>query len=289
MGTDLQSSPYYPPRARWYSRFWQAGYLIRQRLHLSIIAEHEQICRQSLLGLVLPGWALLWSRRPKLGVILGTAYCLAAPVFLIWRGYTISNMALMLMITIHAGGILRIESSTALWMRCFTSFLVFFALAALIYAPLINLMERHWFVALRVGNHVVAIQTGGQYKIHRGDWIAYRIGTDFRRYHATPVVVMGGYSLGRVLAVAGDKIEFQPDRVLVNGEAHQRGSHMPTKETFQVPERCSFIWPEMGISGHGDTDPGQIERTLLELAMVPEQNVVGVPYRRWFWRKQVLP
>jgi hypothetical protein len=283
MGRETPASAYYPPRARWYSSLWRIGYLIRQRLRFPIVAENQRVCRRTVLGVILPGWALVWSKRPNLGVILGTAYCLAVPAFLIWRGYAVSNAALMLMITIHAGGILRIESSHSLWMRCATSFLVFFALAALIYAPLLNQIDRHWFVALRTGNQVVVIRTGGHYKIHRGDHIAYRIGSNFRRY-VGPVRVMSGLALGRVLAIAGDEVTFLPDKVLVNGETQRRQPYMPTNETVRVQERCWFIWPEMNISG-----AGQIERTLLELAMVPDANFVGVPYQSWFWRKQVLP
>jgi hypothetical protein len=175
MGTNSQSSPYYPPRAHWYSSLWRYWYPLKRRLYLDRlpgIGQHE--FGRLLLGLALPGWALLWSNRPIWGVILGMTYCVAAPVFIFWRGYTISNVALMLMITIHAGGTLRVEQSTALWKRCLWSLFVFLAISALVYTPLINQMEQHWFVALRVGDHVVNVRTGVKPgKVRRGDWIAY--------------------------------------------------------------------------------------------------------------------
>lgn len=262
---------------------------MRERLHFSILAVQKRVFGQALLGLVLPGWALVWSKRPMFGVVLGTTYCVSIPIFLIWRGYAISNLALVLMMTIHAGGILRLDSFSNLWMRCLTSFLVFFALAALIYRPVLKQIEKHWFVALRTSKHVVVVQTGTQHKIHRGDWVAYRIGTDWGRYYTRPVVVRAGYSLGQVLAVAGDEITFRRDGLLVAGEKYQHRPYMPTNRTIQVQERCWFVWPEMSISGHGEVDPGQIEGSLLALAMVPEADIVGVPYKRWFWRKQMLP
>jgi hypothetical protein len=289
---DSQASPYYPPRARWYSSLWRLWYPVKRRLYLDrlpTIGRHE--VGRSLLGLVLPGWALLWSPKPRLGVILGLAYYVAVPVFVIWRGYPVSNIALMLMITIHAGSVLRIERSSALWKRCLSSLMVFLVLGGLIYQPLVNQMELRWFVALRVGNHVVKIRTGLKPgEIRRGDWIAYRIfGLGSGHGHEVPLWVIGGCTLGRVMAVAGDEVAFRPDRVWVNGDSLPRSASMPTNGTVQVEQGCWFVWPEMTINNEGNVDSEIIAQTMMRLAKVAETNYVGMAYQRWFWRKQVLP
>jgi len=292
MDMDPQVSPYYPPRARWYSSLWRWWYTLKRWLYLDRLPNiGQQDVSQTLLGLVLPGWALFWSKRPIFGVILGTAYLLSAPVFLIWRGYTVSNIALTLMITIHAGSILRIEQSSTLWKRCLSSLMVFLALGGLVYAPLVNQMERHWFVALRIGDHVINVRTGaGPEKIHRGDWIAYRIG-EFEdwRIHGEAVVVRSGCALGRVLAVADDEVAFHADSVLINGESRPHLTYMPTNGTIYMEQRCWFIWPEMAVTGHGDVGQETITRAMMQLAMVPETSYIGMPYQRWFWRRQTLP
>ena len=241
--------------------------------------------------LILPGWALLWSKRPILGVILGTIYCLSAPVFVIWAGYPISNLALTVMISIHAGSIVRVEQSVGLWRRMAFSLLVFLVVAEGVYVPLRNQMERRWFVPLRIGNHVVVVQTGAKHReIHRGDWVAYRIGAvGVQHVYEAGVYVRGGCVLGRVLAVEGDEVRFRGDGVLVNGELHQRDPHMPAEGALQVPERCWFIWPKMSITGHGYVGAATVDAALLQLATVPEKSLIGVPYQRWFWREQTVP
>jgi hypothetical protein len=290
--TNLRDSPYYPPRARWYSSFWRLWYPVKRWLYLDRFPKHVQYeLSEPLLGLVLPGWALLWSRRPVFGVILGMTYCVSMAVFLIWRGYTVSNVALTLMITIHAGSVLRIEPSTGLLKRCFWSLCVFFALGALVYTPLIHQMEQRWFVALRVGDHVVNIRTGANPgKVSRNDWIAYRVsGGGYGHGQEAPVWVRGGCMFGRVIAVAGDEVAFHPHNVSVNGELRARLANMPTNVTIHVDQRCWFIWPEMAINNEGQVGGAIIMDAMMRLAIVPETSYIGIPYRRWFWRKQSLP
>ena len=180
------------------------------------------------------------------------------------------------------------------------------------YTPLINYMERHWFVALRVGDHVIKVRTGTHLgQVRRGDWIAYRLGvTGPRRDHEDtgllgmlerlaggpwqghqgPVWVRGGCTFGRVLAVAGDEVTFRSNAVLVAGESFPLRPYMPTSGTIRVEQGSWFIWPEMAISGgHGNVAPEVIQQTMMQLANVPEENSVGMAYQRWLWRKQTLP
>ncbi len=291
MGT-APASPYYPPRARWYSSLWQLWYPLKRRLYLDRFhktGQHE--IGRVLLGMVLPGWGLLWSKRPILGVILGTTYCLSAAVFLIWVGYPISNFALTVMISIHAGSILRVEKSVGLRKRTLYSVLVFLAVAECVYVPLRNQIERHWFTPLRVRDRVVVVQTGTKHmNIHRGDWVAYGIGgLEDVHVHWEGVLVRGGCMLGRVMAVAGDEITFTSHGVLINGKSQPLLANMPTKGTVHVEQKCWFIWPEMSINIEGNVGAGIIEQAMMRLAKVPETNCVGVPYRRWFWQQQTLP
>ena len=292
MDVDSQTSSYYPPRAGWYSPLWRWWYPVKRRLYLDRlprVVRHKLF--QPLLGMVLPGWALLWSKRPILGVILGTIYCLSAPVFLIWAGYPVSNFALTVMISIHAGSIVRVEQSVGLWKRMAYSLLIFLVVAEGVYVPLRHQLERRWFVPLRVGDRVVVVQTGPKHRtIHRGDWIAYRIGAIGEKHvHEAGVLVRGGCVLGRVLAVEGDEVRFQRDGLLVDGKLQQRDPHMPLDGALQVQEGCWFIWPEMSITGHGNVAPGTVDAALLQLATVSEKSFIGVPYQRWFWREQTVP
>jgi hypothetical protein len=292
MAMHAQLSPYYPRRARWYSPLWGLWYRTKRWLYLDRfprIAQHEVL--QLLLGIVLPGWALFWSRRPILGVILGTAYCSAAAVFLIWVGHPVSNTALTVMISIHAGTLLRVAPSAGLWKRILHSLLSFLAMTCLVYLPLRHEMEKHWLMPLLVRDRVIVVRTGvDPHKIHRGDWVAYQIG----RGKMTPVFEAGVYihsgtMLGRVLAVVGDEVRFQQDGVLIQGRFEPRSRYMPSSGDFRVPEGCWFIWPDFDINGHGLVATETISAAMLQLANVPQQTLIGTPYERWFGRPQTLP
>ncbi len=278
---------YYPPRARWYSGLWRAWYPVRQRLHLDRwLKVPEGALSRSLLGLVLPGWALVWSDRRWLGVVLGAAYCVAAAVFFVWVGYPVSNLALMVMISIHAGGILRIQPDIGLVKRGVYSLLVFLAVATLLYMPARGWMERHWFVPLTVNGRIVVIHTGQRPRsVQRGDWIAYRLGS----VRAFGVIVREGCTLGRVLAVAGDEVSFGRHDFSVNGASQARQSDMPTNGTIVVKQGCWFIWPNLRATGHGDAGADAVADVMMRLAIVPETSYVGVPFRRWLWRQQTVP
>jgi hypothetical protein len=232
---------------------------------------------------------MVWSDHPMWGVILGTVYCVSVPVFILWRGYTISNLALMTMMSIHAGGIIRVESSATFAKRCLWSLGVFFVLASLLYTPLINQMERRWFVALSVGKRVLYVQTGLKPDgVRRGEWIAYQLDDLGMHRYAGNIVVNGGCTLGRVLGVGGDELKFTPKKVLVAGQEFAAQAYMPTTGTVNVEAGNWFIWPGMSVFNHGVGD-GAVADTMMRLAKVPETSYLGTPYQRWLWRTQTLP
>jgi hypothetical protein len=128
--------------------------------------------------------------------------------------------------------------------------------------------------------------------IKRGDWVMYSLqnlnsGDPHREGGA--VRSQAGYGLEPVLAVAGDSVTFSTNSFAVNGVEHPLLPHMPNSGEVIVPEKNWFIWPELGISGHGNTSEASISDAMLRLATVPENQFVGKPFKRWFWRKQILP
>jgi hypothetical protein len=290
-------SKYYPPRARWYSPLWQWFYVVGRKLH---VPEHSSVTKQDfyclLLGLALPGWSWLWSPKPILGVALGSAYLLLAFVFLAWVGQPISNLAFTLMISIHAAGILRMKSSVKVWKRILLSVVVFVAVAQCLYVPLRNAMERHWFAPLQFnGKTIVVLMNQESSNVTRGSWVVYSL--ESSRQNATnvtnsygygAVIVEGGNTLGRILAVGGDEVVFESHRILVNGRPQQRRDTMPVEGSIAVTHGRVFVWPEMNVrmtTGMG----AAVQPTLLRLAVVPETVIVGKPFDRWFWREQKLP
>jgi hypothetical protein len=102
-------------------------------------------------------------------------------------------------------------------------------------------------------------------------------------------VVRPGLEFGRVQAVAGDTVRFSENVFSVNGRSLPRLPHMPTSGEVLVPEKHWFIWPELGITGHGNIGEGSLSSAMLHLANVSEEQYLGKPFNHWFWRRQITP
>jgi hypothetical protein len=89
--------------------------------------------------------------------------------------------------------------------------------------------------------------------------------------------------------VAGDRVEFFMNAFMVNGQAQPLLPHLPPSGVATGPEKHWFVWPELDISGHGYVGEGAISSTMVQLATISENQVVGIgkPFQRWFWRQQI--
>ena len=92
-----------------------------------------------------------------------------------------------------------------------------------------------------------------------------------------------------MLATAGDRVEFSTNGFAVNGVLQARLPHMPETGGLVVPENHWFIWPKLAISGNWDVGEANISSAMMQMASVSEDQFVGKPFKRWFWRKQILP
>jgi hypothetical protein len=91
---------------------------------------------------------------------------------------------------------------------------------------------------------------------------------------------------GPVLAVPGDRVEFSEKTFLVNGVPQPLMPHMPAGGSLVVAENRWFIWPSFSISGQGNE--ARISELMMSAATVSQEQLVGKPFKRWFWRKQTL-
>jgi hypothetical protein len=104
------------------------------------------------------------------------------------------------------------------------------------------------------------------------------------------VYVPGGLGFGQVQAVAGDRLAFAPRSWRVNDQVFPRRTYMPVQETWVVPEKHWFIWPDSSIGISEDQQQNEaVSRLMRETAMVSEQQYAGKPLQHWFWRRQTLP
>ena len=282
-------SPYYPPRARWYSRLLQAGHALRRRLWLDRIHLSDAVTAGNFIGgLLVPGYAFYARGERLIGRAVLLVCVLLAATFFIWLGHPIASVAFGLLLSAHVTSVLFLLgpwlANVRFGFRMAYSLMVVALVGGCLYTPVRNQIQKHFVMPLRIRERVVVVQTGSSSKaVWRGDWIAYALS----REGGNESYVRGGLSLGPVLAVAGDRVRFTPGGFEVNGVRHPLLPHMPTSGEMIVAEKHWFVWPDFAMRGHGNMM--NASATMLQLASVPETRFVGKPFKRWFWRRQLLP
>jgi hypothetical protein len=289
-------SPYYPPRARWYSPLFTFGGSLRRHLALDRIHLPTGVTFRGLAGSFLVPGLGIYLRGPRLwGKVAFVACGLLFSAFIIGLGHPFGNVAFGLMLSIHATGFVYYCSPLLTNMefasRLLFTILVLVTLGGVVYAPMRSTIQGHWLMPLRINNRVFVVEKQASvHTVARGDWIAYHLSGYVISVHGyRNAVDHAGLGFGPVLAMAGDRVEFLTNAFTVNGVAHPRRPHMPAAGNFIVPENHWFIWPDLAISGHGNVGEADISAAMLERADVPENQFVGKPFKRWFWRRQSLP
>jgi hypothetical protein len=170
--------------------------------------------------------------------------------------------------------------------------LALLAIGLLFYLPLRNLILHRWLMPLRFNDRVYVVQRQfSAAAVRCGDWIAYKLDGGSGSWETGgghgAVYVHSGIGFGPILAVAGDQVTFSTNGFTINGITRPLLPHMPQSGEVAVPQNNWFVWPGYSISGNGNENV--ITSTMLRLALVPEDNLVGKPFNRWLWRRQTLP
>jgi hypothetical protein len=271
---------------------------LRDKLHLEAIHLPAGFSfPQFLLSLVVPGFAFFPAGRPILGWTFLGVYLFSAVLFVVALGYVVGGLFFGLVIAAHASSIVFLEAH---WLRDQCRFLVRLVLAGVtllmvwlaVYSPLVGFAQRHWVMPLQVrGNVVIVRSLAAPRQIKRGDWVMFALRSAYLgdpHREGGAVQIQAGFSSGAVLAVAGDRVEFSTNNFAVNGIEQPRLPHMPTKGEVIVPENHWFVWPDLGITGHGYVSEGNLSALMLEMALVSEIDFIGQPFKHWFWRRQIL-
>ncbi len=294
---NRMASPYYPPRARWYSPLFGIWQTLQRRMGLDRLHLPEGIPVTAFIAsLLVPGLAFIVCKERLIGRAILAGYGLLALVFIVWLGYPVANVAFGLMLSAHVTSIIFLLNP---WLaearfafRIATGLILLLVVGGGLYAPLRNTLQTKYLMPLRIKENVVIVRTFSSPRtIHRGDWIAcsldsHSVGDAHREGGA--VWAQTGYGFGPVLAVAGDRIRFTPQTFAINGVVQKSLPHMPVAGEFVVAEKHWFLWPEIVISGYGNTTEATIASAMLQLATVPETQFIGKPFKRWFGRRQIF-
>jgi hypothetical protein len=92
--------------------------------------------------------------------------------------------------------------------------------------------------------------------------------------------------LGPVLALPGDVIEFGAEEFNVDGTASLRLPLMPSGGQLTLDEKSWLVWPALRTVIRYNASQHDIERAVLHMAQIRGEQMIGQPYRRWFWRQQ---
>ena len=288
-----EPSPYYPPRARWYSPLLSLGSTIRRRIGLDRIHLPAEVTVGGLIGsFFIPGLGV-YLRGPRIwGQAAFAGWGFVCVLFIVWFGHTAGHFAFGLLLAIHTIGFMHychpLLRQAELRSRLLFTLLALLAISLLIYVPIRRVIQQHWLTPLRVNGHVVVVQTQFSAEaIQRGDWSAYKLEGSGMWEEA--VRLRSGMGLGPVPAMAGDRVEFSTNNFTVNSVAQPRLPHMPDSGAVTVPGKNWFVWPNFDISGgHGNVGENNISAAMLQMATISQAQFVGKPFKRWLWRRQVL-
>lgn len=276
---------FYPPRAGLSKSFRGIRTGSRAVLNRQVtVGRSVQYSLQLFLSAVVPslGFALAGSRKGAWVALAG--YLLSAFCVLAFLGYWFASLAWGAMVGIHSlGTIYFLNRHPELRIRALklaAAVSVIVALFSYVYMPGMRLMGTVAF-PYRTPEGLVVIDLRAAVEVlRRDDVVAYRVPT----VALPPGYAMGnGAGVGRVLAVEGDVIRFEREKVFVNEVAQPSQDGMPEMGEMVVAAGHCFIWTPLLRT---DRSYGVTFALSKEVSMVPEANIIGKAFDRWFGRKQ---
>lgn len=257
--TQDRTSPFYPPRARWYGWLYYLGLAIRRRLALDRIhLPKETTFGGIILGILIPGLAV-YIRGPRLwGKIALSACAILFLLFIVWLGYPFGNLAFGLMLSIHASGFVYYCGpyllGRSLSRRIVFTLLILTGIGLGVYLPIEHAIQTHLLMPLRNGNQVIIISIQNHSEsLKLGDWAAFASDE--------------GVIFGPIMGLGGDHAS-----------------------SITVPENHWLIRAQFArrYYEHGSLISFRSD-SFEQLTIVSRDEFVGKPFKRWFWRKQNLP
>jgi type IV secretory pathway protease TraF len=95
-----------------------------------------------------------------------------------------------------------------------------------------------------------------------------------------------GYLLDRILAEPHDEVEFTASAVRIKGVASPRLPLMLSQGSLVMPEKTWLVWPSLRTVTRYNANEYDVGKSVLQMAQVRREQIVGKPFRRWFWRDQ---
>ena len=289
--TREKPSPYYPPRARWYSPVLNAFDSVRRRLALDRL-NPSLAANVNLLELVasflVPALGFYFRLPRLLGLALIAWALVLVLAFFVFLGQWEDNFIFSMLLSLHVSGFIFYCTpllGPSVWQRLGFTLGMVLAIYLLIYLPAQSLLQAYAVTPLQVRERIVVVaHIYSTPTIRAGDKIAYTTEGN----GAGGIYVERGTDVAQVVAVPGDVITFNAGTYRVNGVAHPRLPFMPQSGKCVVPQKEWFIWPNF-VTPERQLDDDRMaaaSAALMRIALVTEDQFVGRPLQRWFWWKQ---
>jgi hypothetical protein len=238
---------------------------------------------------LVPGWSFYLAGWQKVGWCLFAGYLGAAVVCVAELGRPAANWAFMFIISAHTASVSQRSqqwlAEQRLIIQMAVGMILFTAISLLVYVPARGWFERHIAKPLPTDRGVLVLDARTRpASIQRGDWLAYRIDGGY----ADGTWIRDGYGFGPVLALPGDRVTFEEKTFRVNGTAHTRLPQMPRRGELVISQKQWLVWPHVTINMHGMAESA-VEQAVLKVAVAKQEDLVGRPFKRWFFRKQTGP
>ena len=278
-----------PPRAGATRGAWNVWYALLRRTHvrfprMPVVIKPPGLTWQSVAVVVIPAYGWVALGKPHMARWAAIAYGACVVTAILCLGWAAAGWAAGVMITLHGLGIAEYFYSGQLWPapahRVARTAGVVLALAV-VYTLASRPLLAKVVVPLQTDRGVLLIDALTRPgSVVRGEIVAFRA----QGWRAGHFMLRGGIYLGRVSGRPGDVIAFRTDTFAVNGEAFPRRPSMPRRGELTVPAQHTFIWPlDLRRELASEDEAADFAR---KAALVPDADLVGRPFRRWFWRQQ---
>jgi hypothetical protein len=285
------SSPYYPPRARWYSPVLGAF----DRLHRSLALDRLNLALGSgvnlaelVAGFLVPGLAFYFRASGIIGKAALVWAGLLVLMFFILLGEGWDTIIFGLLLSVHVSGFVFYCTpllGSSVWGRLAFTLGMLAAIRLLVYFPAQSFLETYGVTPLQWNGRVLIVSHIYSTKsIREGEWLAYTISG---QGYEGGVYIDSGLDFAQVLALPGDRILFSEHTYSVNGVPHPSLPHMPETGSLVVPQKEWFVWPNLAIRERLNRESG-LSEMLMRMALLREDRLIGTPLQRWFWRRQNL-
>lgn len=289
---SLYQSPYYPPRANFWSPIKHAFHDLKE-IFLEWkyrVNNGEFVNRIAFLPLVIPGFGFVYAGKPRLGRLTLVLYLLSLFYFFLMLGFKEANYALGFMIFLHSLSIIYYLAGLIGTMTIKTqitfNLIISVILVPFAYYIFIKFLHSYVLIPVHYCNSVmVAVKARNLSKLSPGDLIVFHQ-QGFYSYLGE-VNFIGGLNAGTVIAKENEKIRFSRNLAITKNGLFNKPEIYPESYEFTVPLSSVFVLTEMKVSGNLSKRMREnMQSIIIQQSIISDDTFEGYIPKIWLGRRQ---